>query len=221
MWRLDEIGENYEELQDESGTRLSRREEKETAVPMELDHVSGSELYDDDVDEVRGDERCHNCGMMRHFARDCSMRGEGKGKGRDEGKEQVKGEGKVEKERRKGKVQASSDVSGEQSNQGCQVVRMLVGSRQESGERSESEKDDDVGGVCIVGNVGELEDEMTSECRERREVEGGTGGPGCRSKHWAQIDANQRDGCSENQRGGFGNIRACRQVESENSCKLV
>ena len=55
---------------------------------------------------------------------------------------------------------------------------------------------------------------MTSECRERREVEGSIGGPGCRSKHWAQIDAVQRDGFSDNEavrRGGFGKIRASRQ----------
>ena len=42
-------------------------------MPMELDYASGSEMYDeeewDDVDEVRRDRRCHNCGMMGHFAR--------------------------------------------------------------------------------------------------------------------------------------------------------
>ena len=44
---------------------------------------------------------------------------------------------------------------------------------------SESEKDDEVGGVWIVGNVEELEDEeVICECRERREVEEGTGRPG-------------------------------------------
>ena len=99
LMRLDEIGENCENLKAKvvsyttNKAEQARGGQKETAVPMELDNVSGSELYDDvwdDVDEVRGDERCHNCGMMGHFAKDCSTRGEGKGKGRDEGKEQVK-----------------------------------------------------------------------------------------------------------------------------------
>ena len=51
--------------------------------------------------------------------------------------------------------------------------------RRRSGERSESEKDDEVGGVWVVGNVEELEDEeMICECRERREVEEGIGRSG-------------------------------------------
>ena len=50
---------------------------------------------------------------------------------------------------------------------------------QRSGEQPESEMDDEVGGVAIVGNVEELEDEKKmSECRERREVGNGTCRPG-------------------------------------------
>ena len=84
LMRLDEIGENYENFMAKvvyyttNKAEQARGVQKETAVPMELDHVSGSELCDDDwddVDEVRGDERCHNCGMMGHFERGCSMRG--------------------------------------------------------------------------------------------------------------------------------------------------
>ena len=47
-------------------------------------------MYDeeewDDVDEVKRDRRCHNCGMMGHFAKDCRTKGKGKGKGKEEGK---------------------------------------------------------------------------------------------------------------------------------------
>ena len=59
-------------------------------------------------------------------------------------------------------------------------------------------KHSDVGGVCIVGNVEELEDEkMMDECREFCEEEEGTGRPGCRSKYSAQSRADRRDGFSE------------------------
>ena len=68
-----------------------------------------------------------------------------------------------------------------------------------SGERCESEKDDEVGGLWIVGNVEDLEDEeMICERREHREVEESSGRPGCRSKHWAQLREDRRDGFSGN-----------------------
>ena len=41
-------------------------------VPMEMDHVSGSEPEEEDwedVDEVRRRSICDNCGIMGHFAR--------------------------------------------------------------------------------------------------------------------------------------------------------
>ena len=101
--------------------------QKETAVPMELDYVSGSEMYDeeewDDVDEVRRDRRCHNCGMMGHFARDCRTKGTGKGKGKDEGKGYGKGKGKTMKgtgRKGAGKSGRFKGGRGEQNDRGYQ-----------------------------------------------------------------------------------------------------
>ena len=47
-------------------------------VPMEVDHLGGSEPEDEeweDVDEVRRESMC--CGMMTHFSRDCRRAGNG------------------------------------------------------------------------------------------------------------------------------------------------
>ena len=74
-----EVGRSRRELREPQGegdirTRRIKAEQKETAVPMELDYVSGSEMHEeeewDDVDEVRRDGKCHNCGMMGHVAWD-------------------------------------------------------------------------------------------------------------------------------------------------------
>ena len=81
----------------------------------------------------------------------------------------------------------------------CRIRNGSGSHSQGSGEQPESEMDDEVGGVWIVGNVEVLEDEgMMSEGRERREVGKGTGRPGYRIERWAQIDADQRDGFDEN-----------------------
>ena len=67
LLRLDEVGKNYENLKVKvisytSNKAEQSRGQKETAVPMELDYVSGSEMHDeeewDDVDQVRRDRRC-------------------------------------------------------------------------------------------------------------------------------------------------------------------
>ena len=212
LMRLDEVGENCENLMAKVISDTTHKAEQtrtgqnETAVPMELDYVGGSEPYDedwDDVAEVRRDRRCYNCGMMGHFARDFRMRGKGKGKAKDEGKGQIKGEGKMEKGAGKkgpGKCgRFKGGRAGEQNDRGYQgqcwtCSKTGHGSSecrwgvdnvdeddadsQRSWEQPESEKDR---GVWIVGNVEELVDEeMMSEWRERRETEEGTARLECR-----------------------------------------
>ena len=95
--RLDEIGENYENLK---AKVISYTTNKAEQVRGGLDHVRGGELCDEDwedVDEVRRDKRCCNCRIMGHFARDCRTKGNGKRKGRDGGKGHAKGKGKMVK----------------------------------------------------------------------------------------------------------------------------
>ena len=120
LMRLDEIGENCLNLKAKviiytTNKAEQTRGQKETAAPMELDYVSGSEVYDeewDKVDEVRRDRQSYNCGMMGHFAKDCRTRSKGKGKGKDGGNGYGKGKGKfVNKQERK--IWASPDVSRE------------------------------------------------------------------------------------------------------------
>ena len=95
-----------------------------------------------------------------------------------------------------------------------EVDRYSSSSGRRSGDQPESEKGSDVGREWIVGNLEELEDEETvSEGSEYCEMEEGTGRPECRSKYWAQIRADQRDGFSgsrADQRDGFSNIPADR-----------
>ena len=99
LLRLDEVGENYENLKVKvisytPNKAEQSRGQKETAVPMELDYVRGSEMYEqeewDNVDEVRRDPRCHNCGMMGHFARVAGRKVRTKGKERTKEKDMAK-----------------------------------------------------------------------------------------------------------------------------------
>ena len=113
MLRLDEIGENCENLKAKvvsyttNKTEQSRGGQKDMYVPMGVGHVRGSEPQKEDwenVDEVRRGSMCSNYGMMRHVARDCRRNGMGKVKGGEGGKEYAQGRGNttkdMEKERR-------------------------------------------------------------------------------------------------------------------------
>ena len=105
IW-LDEIGENHENLKAKvvpyttNKTEQTRGEQKKMHVPMEMDHVGGSEPEDEDgedVKQVRRGSMCHNCGMMGHFAKDCRMKGKGEGKGGDGKNGYAKSRGKTMK----------------------------------------------------------------------------------------------------------------------------
>ena len=126
--------------------------------------------------------------MMGHFARDCRTKGKGNGKGK-EGKGYGEGKGKTMKgtgRKGAGKSGRFKGGRGEQNDRGYQgqcwscgkighkssECRWGVdnvdddddevdgyGSGRRSADQSESEKGSDVGGVWIVGNVEEIEDE--------------------------------------------------------------
>ena len=200
LMRLYEIGENCENLKAKviycttNKAEQARGGQRETVVPMELDHVSGGELYDEDwedVDEVRGDKRCYNYGMMGRLARDCRMNGKGEGEGREGGKGYAKGESKTVNGARKKGSGKSGGFKGEQKGWGYQGQCWTCGKigdkssecrweidnvDEDDADSPESEKDDEVGGVWVVGSAEELEDEeLICECRERREVGEGIG----------------------------------------------
>ena len=241
LLRLDEVGENYENLMVKvisytSNKAEQSRGQKETAVPMEHDYVSGSEMYEeerDDVNEVRRDRRCHTCGMMGHFARHCRTKGNGKGKGKDEGKGYGKGKGKTMKGtggKGAGKSGRFKGGRGEQNDRGYQGQCWSCGkighkssecrwgvdnvddhddevdgysSGRRSRDQSESEKGIDVGGVWIVGNVEEIEDEEVSDAFSEDGAD--------RRDGFSKIRADQRDGSSKiraDHRDGLSKIRA-------------
>ena len=159
LLRLDEVGENHENLKAKvisytSNMPEQSRGQKETAVPMELDYVSGSEMCEeeewDDVDEVRRDRRCHNCGMIGHFARNYKTKGKDKKKGKDEDKGYYEGKGKTMKgtgRKGAGKSGRLKGGRGEQNDRGYQRQNWSCGKighrSSESRWRVDNDDDDD------------------------------------------------------------------------------
>ena len=261
LLRLDEVGENCENLKVKvisytSNKAEQSRGQKETAVPMELDYyVSGSEIYEeeewDDVDEVMRDRRCHNCGMMGHFLRDCRTRSKGKGKGKDEGKGYGKGKGKTMKgtgRKGAGKSGRFKGGRGEQNDRGNQRKSWSCGKighkssecrlgvdnvdddddevdsksskcGRRSGDQPESGKGSDVGGVWVVGNVEEMEDEAVNDAFNEDGADQRDEFSKIRADQrdeFSKIRADQRDGPSKihaDQGDGFGKIRADQRDE--------
>ena len=88
MMRLDEIGENFENLKAKvvsyttNKIEQARGGQKEMYVPMEADHVSGSEPEEDAWEYVE-EVRRGSIDMLGPFARDCRKKGRGKAKGGD------------------------------------------------------------------------------------------------------------------------------------------
>ena len=78
MTRMDEIGENYDNLKAKAVSYTTNMPgqtqggQREMHAPMEVDHVH-------DVDEFRGGSVCFDCGKVGHFARDYRWQGQGKG----------------------------------------------------------------------------------------------------------------------------------------------
>ena len=110
--RWDEIGERFEVLRERViGWATTKTEKMGGAVPMEVDEVKEEydeynyEYYDggeaDQVAAVYANTRCYYCQGYGHMARECPMKGKGKG-----GKPTSKGKGKGTDSKGGGKAMA-------------------------------------------------------------------------------------------------------------------
>ena len=189
---------------------------------MELDYVSGSEMYEeeewDDVDEVRRDRRCHNRGMMGHIARDCKTRSEGNGKGKDEGKGYGKGKGKTMKGTGRKGASKSGRFKGRRGEQNDRGYQGQSWSCEKTGHKSSECR-------WKVDNVDDDDDEVDSHSSssgrrsgDQPESEKGSDVGGMwivgnveEMEHEEVSDAFSEDGAD--QRDGFSKIRADQRDE--------
>jgi hypothetical protein len=84
--RWDEIGEEYEKLKDRViGWATTKAEKKGGPVPMDVDRIDERNEEDDggwgeDIDAVYPTTKCYYCQGYGHMARECPMKGKGKGR---------------------------------------------------------------------------------------------------------------------------------------------
>ena len=99
LLKMDDIGENYEQMKNKIMSYTTNKIEQTRGgpTPMELDEVWDEDETEYEVDGVWRNVQCYACGEMGHMAAECPHgwgKGKGKAKGKDGGKGGKKGDGK-------------------------------------------------------------------------------------------------------------------------------